>query len=258
MKTYISVSQISNDYRIMRRHLSICKLIWLELNYTSWLIHFAGRQIMKCDKIILATILKVFVMLQKLEKKYWKVVMICSSSTACESCEAFHYSDVMIRHDGPDGVWNNRPRDCLLNRLFRRRSKKISKLRVTGLCAGNSPVTGEFPAQMTSNAENVSIWWRHPLILIYRTTLRAIPFLTLIVNSQWNSDENLHAYVVIEMWVDGLNIEKIVPTIRGVSENYSYRLFKKKKSIHSDPIVSRFWIWMVSYGDFGVRSRYLI
>ena len=28
-----------------------------------------------------------------------------------------------------------------------RRSKKISKLRVTGLCVGNSPVTGEFPAQ---------------------------------------------------------------------------------------------------------------
>ena len=28
-------------------------------------------------------------------------------------------------------------------------------------CAGNSPVTGEFPAQMASNAENVSIWWRH-------------------------------------------------------------------------------------------------
>ena len=50
---------------------------------------------------------------------------------------------------------------CLLNRLFRRRSKKISKLRVTGLCAGNSPATGEFPAQMASYAENVSIWWRH-------------------------------------------------------------------------------------------------
>ena len=36
--------------------------------------------------------------------------------------------------------------------------KKTSKLRVTGLCAGNSPVTGEFPAQMASNTENVSIW----------------------------------------------------------------------------------------------------
>ena len=45
--------------------------------------------------------------------------------------------------------------DCLLNRLLRRRSKKTSKLRVTGLCAGNSSVTGEFPAQMASNAENV-------------------------------------------------------------------------------------------------------
>ena len=39
--------------------------------------------------------------------------------------------------------------------------KKTSKLRVTDLCVGNSPVTGEFPAQMASNAENVSIWWRH-------------------------------------------------------------------------------------------------
>ena len=36
-----------------------------------------------------------------------------------------------------------------------------SKLRVTGLCEGNSPVTGEFSAQRASNAENVSIWWRH-------------------------------------------------------------------------------------------------
>ena len=42
-----------------------------------------------------------------------------------------------------------------------RRSKKTSKPRVTGLCAGNSPETGEFPAQMASNTENVSIWWRH-------------------------------------------------------------------------------------------------
>ena len=45
--------------------------------------------------------------------------------------------------------------------VFRRRSKKTSKLRVTGLCVGNSPGTSEFPAQMASNAENVSIWWRH-------------------------------------------------------------------------------------------------
>ena len=65
------------------------------------------------------------------------------------------------RHNGHDSVSNHQPHDCLLNRLFRRRSKKTLKLRVTGLCAGNSPGTGEFTAQMASNAENVSIWWRH-------------------------------------------------------------------------------------------------
>ena len=65
------------------------------------------------------------------------------------------------RHNGRGSVWNPQPNDCLLNRLFRRRSKKTSKRRVTGLWAGNSPGTGEFPAQMTSNAENVFIWWRH-------------------------------------------------------------------------------------------------
>ena len=59
------------------------------------------------------------------------------------------------RHNEPSGVLNHPPCDCLLNRLFRRRSKKTSKLRVTGLCAGNSPVTGEFLAQRASNAENL-------------------------------------------------------------------------------------------------------
>ena len=39
--------------------------------------------------------------------------------------------------------------------------RKDKKIRVTGLCAGNSPVTGECPAQTASNAETVFIWWRH-------------------------------------------------------------------------------------------------
>ena len=43
------------------------------------------------------------------------------------------------RHNDPDGVSNHQPHGCLLNRLFRRRSKKTPKLRVTGLCVGNSP-----------------------------------------------------------------------------------------------------------------------
>ena len=76
------------------------------------------------------------------------------------------------RHNGRDGVSNHQPHHCLLNRLFRRRSKKISKLRVTGLCAGNSPVTGEFSAQRVRNAENVSIWWRHHVTVLLKVTSR--------------------------------------------------------------------------------------
>ena len=65
----------------------------------------------------------------------------------------------------------------------RRRSKKTSNPRVTGLCEGNSPVTGEFPTQRASNAENGSIWWRHhvtevnPLVVIDRGEL-ADPYCT--------------------------------------------------------------------------------
>ena len=68
---------------------------------------------------------------------------------------------IVLHHNEHDGVSNHKHHDCTLNRLFGRISKKTSKLRVTGLCAGNPPVTGEFPTQRTSNAENVSIWWRH-------------------------------------------------------------------------------------------------
>ena len=60
--------------------------------------------------------------------------------------ECAQYSDVIM---GTIASQINR----LFNRLLRRTSKKTSKLRVTGLCAGNSPVTGEFSAQMASNAK---------------------------------------------------------------------------------------------------------
>ena len=57
------------------------------------------------------------------------------------------------RYNKRDGVSNHQSHDCLLKRLFKHRPKKKSKLRVTGLCVGNSPVTGKFHVQMASNAE---------------------------------------------------------------------------------------------------------
>ena len=49
--------------------------------------------------------------------------------------------------------------------------KKTQKLRVTGLCGGSPPVTVGFPSQRASNAENVSIWWRHHEYQYHKTTL---------------------------------------------------------------------------------------
>ena len=37
--------------------------------------------------------------------------------------------------------------------------------RVSGLCEGNPPVIGVFPSQKSSEAKNVSIWWRHHVII---------------------------------------------------------------------------------------------
>ena len=54
-------------------------------------------------------------------------------------------------------VSNHRQLNCLPNRLFRRRSKKTSKLRATGLCKGKSPVTGEVPSQRTRNTSSIYI-----------------------------------------------------------------------------------------------------
>ena len=64
-------------------------------------------------------------------------------------------SSLQWRHNGHNCVSIHQPHDCLL------RSKKTSRLCVTGLCEENSPMTGEFPTQRASNVENVSICWRH-------------------------------------------------------------------------------------------------
>ena len=78
---------------------------------------------------------------------YWKhknVSVLCT-----------HYSDVIMAVMASQIT--------IVSIVFRRRPppKKKTKLCVTGLCEGNWPVAGEFPSQRASNAENVSIWWRH-------------------------------------------------------------------------------------------------
>ena len=92
------------------------------------------------------------------------------------------------RHNGRDCISNHQPHHCLLNRLFRPRSKKTSKLSVTGLCEGNSPGTGEFPASMASNAENVSIWWHHHLLQRWHLHTAKVPGNSIVICNYHVSD----------------------------------------------------------------------
>ena len=105
------------------------------------------------------------------------------------------FSSLQWRHNGRDGFSNHQPHDGLLNRLFRNRWKKTPKLRVTGYCVGNSPVTGEFHVQRASNTEKVSIWWRHH------------EFQRLVFRKIWTTRSHVHALVML--W----------------DENHSYKLW---------------------------------
>ena len=96
----------------------------------------------------------------------WNVYHICVKLLKLSST-------LQWRHDECNGALNHRLIDCFFNRSFRRRSKKTSKLSVTCLCEGNSPVPSEISAQRANTAENVSIWWRHHDAKYGNTTLQS-------------------------------------------------------------------------------------
>ena len=79
------------------------------------------------------------------------------------------------RHNEHDSVSNHQPHGCLLSRLFRHKSKKTSKLRVTGLCVGNSPGPVNSPHKGPVTRKmfpfddvimSVSIPWLHDVVLM--------------------------------------------------------------------------------------------
>ena len=103
------------------------------------------------------------------------------------------------RNNGRGSVLNYQPHDCLLNRL----STKISKLLVIGLCAGNSPGTGEFPTKMASNAENVSIWWRHHATCRRMTAVtcpRSVysTMITFLLNHRSNANKQTFTFSIVK------------------------------------------------------------
>ena len=113
-------------------------------------------------------------------------------------------SQLLWRHNGRNAVSNDQLHDCLVGRLFRRRSKKTSKLCITGLWAGNSPGTGEFPTQMASNVENVSIWRRHHANSAMRsagTVMTTVWTVCLSIKFFWPSMTWTHWGRLMHIWI---------------------------------------------------------
>ena len=117
---------------------------------------------------------------------FYGLLMNChlfSISNVCFICfipfppvsQASHYSDVIMAVMGSQITSFT----IVYSTVYSGTDKKTSKLPVTGLCAWNSPVTGEFPAQMASNAENVTIWLRHHVLLWFQLTS------SFIVTADW-------------------------------------------------------------------------
>ena len=154
-------------------------------------------------------------------------------------------SSLRWRHNDHAGVSNHQPHGCLLNRLFRRKSKKTSKLRVTGLCAGNSPGTGEFPAQMASYAENVSIWWRHHVETLQFPSCIALLYhwlLTIIASENGLSPGRRQAIIwyndgILLIWPLGTNFSEILIEIHSFS-------FKK---MHLKMLSGKWWPFCLGF-----------
>ena len=87
------------------------------------------------------------------------------------------------RHNERNGVSNHRRLDCLLSLLFRRRSKKTSKPRVTALCEGNPPVTAGFPSQRSITAEMLPFDNVSMTITIYCVLIRSIVIISFVITS---------------------------------------------------------------------------
>ena len=92
-------------------------------------------------------------------KRFWPGMLSRFLFLNSYGCKKKRHLPLNWRHNDHDGVSNPQPNGCLLNRLFRRRSK-LKAPRHWPLC-GEIIGTGEFPAQRASYAENVSVWWRH-------------------------------------------------------------------------------------------------
>ena len=156
------------------------------------------------------------------------------------------------RHNGRDGVSNHQPHDCLHNRLFGCRSKKTSKPRFTGLCGGNSPGTGEFPAQTASKAESVSIWWRHHVYLLSKCSSLFQGELVKNINRDRNAN-----HAMLASWDE--NFFRVTEPLWGESISHQCIILKKCQwcgaLVPTQAVEQTVEIWMVWDETVGSTSH---
>ena len=156
---------------------------------------------------------------------------------------------------------------CLLNSLFRRISKKISILRATGICKGNSPVTGEFPSQRARNAENVSTWWHHHGLLTslsaavlpkHLSYFRAIglgehtisgrrSLLVATIIRPWSITYGMMFYRKIE---NGKSTAKICMRFTGAALKLNRDIWQES---HESSSIIYYKKWRISFESFGIE-----
>ena len=83
--------------------------------------------------------------------------------------------------------------------------ENIKAPHATGLCEENPPVTGWFPSQKVSNAENVSTRWRHHVA--DRTVQSVVPPLYDYIRRELYCLVSVAQQVCVTKWVYMLNVE---------------------------------------------------
>ena len=117
--------------------------------------------------------------------------------------------------------------------------KHQSKRHVTGFCAGNSPVTGEFPTQMASNAENVSIWWRHHVLASVGSIWRHLITVVYAFFKSYTSLVKpeggvlfLYIWTDFWLWLTATDEHSIRPSMENayIPMNYYHTRIKRKRN----------------------------
>ena len=125
-------------------------IIFLPLWFYSELLFIRIIFVLSCSTGVVSTLFNYII------ESTWKFGTMSSVTIMVANAVGSDPESLQWRHNERNGASTHRRLDCLLNRLFKRRPNKTSTLCVTGLCEENPPVTGGFPSQRASIAENVS------------------------------------------------------------------------------------------------------